>query len=210
MLTRTFVTVAALLAGALTWLLVLDPRPEDTTAVRVYAEPGLGLDECALPTLDGSGLMADDIPKAYTPECGVKQWPAPVLAGCSEPLAPGAADLRGLWQVVEGGMVGHVERIEQCGNRVVVSNDGFIHDFRTTGTLAEGANDISPLSCLRVRAAIAWNDAATLEFRPWNLRTLVTRELEDENTMLWKYPGQSLARLERRCTLPSSEPGRAG
>jgi hypothetical protein len=85
---------------------------------------------------------------------------------------------------------------------VVVAGDRFIHDFRTTGTLAEGANDINPFACLRIRAAIRWNDEETLEFRPWNLRTLVTRRREDADTMLWKYPGQPLSRLERVCRLP--------
>ncbi len=182
---------------------MLDPRPEDTTAPRVYSEDGAAIDYCALPALDGSGLGADEIPKAYTPECGVRQWPAPVLAGCTEPIPPEAADLRGLWRVVDGGLIGHIERIEQCGNRVVVANDTFIHDFRTTGTLSGGANDINPVSCRRIRAAIHW-DEKTLEFQPWNTITIVTRRLEDQDTMLWKYPGQSLARLERICRVPES------
>ena len=32
-----------------------------------------------------------------------------------------ADDIRGLWLGVEGGHTGHVERIEQCGERVVVT-----------------------------------------------------------------------------------------
>lgn len=195
--------VVAVLAACLLYALKLDPRPPDTTAARVYSEDPDLADYCSLPELDGSGLRADDIPKAYTPDCEVEQWPAPVLAGCTEPLPKEAADLRGLWRVVAGGLVGHVERIEQCGNRVVVANDRFIHDFRTTGTLAEGANDIQPIRCFRIRAAIQWNDEKTLEFQPWNIGTLVTRRLADESTMLWQYPGQPLSRLERICRLPA-------
>ena len=207
-LLTSLLAVAVLAAGS-SYLLKLDPRPEDTTAARVYAEDPHQIDYCSLPELDGSGLKADDIPKAYTPDCGVRQWPASVLAGCTEPLSPEAADLRGLWEVVDGGLVGHVERIEQCGNRVVVANDRFIHDFRTTGTLAEGANDIQPNRCFRIRAAIQWNEEKTLEFRPWRLVTLVTRRLADENTLLWKYPGQPLSRLERICRLPAPDAGRS-
>jgi hypothetical protein len=197
------------LATPIFYALKLEPRPEDTTAARVYTEDPHAIDYCSLPELNGSGLLADDIPKAYTPDCEVERWPAPVLAGCTEPLPPEADDLRGLWRVVDGGLVGHVERIEQCGNRVVVANDRFIHDFRTTGTLAEGANDIQPIKCFRIRAAIHWNDEKTLQFRPWNLRTLVTRKLQDKNTMLWKYPGQTLARLERICRLPEPSSSKA-
>jgi hypothetical protein len=202
------VALAAILVAVGGFLLVLDPRPEDTTAARVYSEDPHPIDYCSLADLGGRGLTADDIPKAYTPDCDIEQWPAPVLAGCTEPLPPEAADLRGLWQVVEGGLLGHVERIEQCGDRVVVANDRFIHDFRTTGTLAEGANDIQPNGCFRIRAAIRWNEEKTLEFRPWGLATLVTRRLEDDDTLLWKYPGQPLSRLERICRLP--EPNSSG
>ena len=81
----------------------------------------------------------------------------------------------------------------------------FIHDFRTTDTLGAGANDINPRSCTRVRAAIRWSDSQVLEFRPWGFMTLVTRRLEDENTLIWEYPGQSTSRLRRVCRLPGSE-----
>lgn len=204
-MTRVLVGVAmlvVLLAGVGYYLRYLEPRPQDTTAPGVYSEDAHAVDYCARPLLDGSGLSADDIPKAYTPHCDVQRWPAPILAACTEPLPPEAADLRGLWQA-ETGQIGHVERIEQCGNRVIVSGRRFIHDFRTTGTLAEGANDIDPRDCSRVRAAIGWNQAKTLEFRPWNLLTLVTRRLEDDDTLIWEYPGQPRSRLRRICRLPA-------
>jgi len=129
------VTPVLLLTGAAYYLRYLEPRPEDTTAARVYAEDPFSVDYCSKQKLDGSGPIADDIPKAYTPNCEIDQWPAPILAGCTEPLPPGAEDLRGLWQAEEG-QIGHMERIEQCGNRVIVVGRRFIHDFRTTGTLA--------------------------------------------------------------------------
>ena len=43
----------------------------------------------------------DSVPVAHTPPGGWTQWPGPVLAGCEEPLVPGAPELRGLWQVTE-------------------------------------------------------------------------------------------------------------
>jgi hypothetical protein len=67
-------------------------------------------------------LSVDDVPVAHTPPGGYgATFPAPVLAGCNDPLVAGAPDLRGLWQVVEvtveGGVVtdhpalGHLQRV---------------------------------------------------------------------------------------------------
>ena len=195
------VVLLVLLGGVASYFRYLDPRPVDTTAARVYREDPAAVDYCTRAQLDNTGLAADDIPKAYTPSCETDQWPAPILAGCTEPLPPEAEDLRGLWRAEEG-LLGHIERIEQCGNRVIVAGRRFIHDFRTTGTLADGANDIDPRSCARVRAAVRWNDEKTLEFRPWGLVTLVTRRLEDTDSLIWEYPGQPTSRLQRICRLP--------
>ena len=62
--------------------------------------------------------MAANIPKGNTPGCNYTHFPLPILAECKEPLAAGADDIRGLWQEINGD---HVERIEQCGRRVVVT-----------------------------------------------------------------------------------------
>ena len=78
--------------------------------------------------------VASDIPVAHTPPGGYgAEMPPPVLAGCTEPLVAGAADLRGLWataSVADGAgrslgpdhpVLRHVERVEQCGDRVVIT-----------------------------------------------------------------------------------------
>jgi len=197
----TIVLIALLLAGVAYYFRYLEPRPDDTTALRVYAGDAHGVDYCDLAVLDDTGLTADDIPKAYTQGCPADRWPAPVLAGCTERLPPEAQDLRGLWQA-EAGLVGHVERIEQCGDRVIVVGRSFIHDFRTTGRLADGANDVNPRNCARVRATMAWDDNKTLEFKAWGLVKVVTRRLQDQNTLVWEYPGQPTSRLKRICRLP--------
>eukprot|EP00439_Symbiodinium_sp_Y106_P089250 s1_g1786.t1 len=92
----------------------------------------------------------------------------PVLAGCTEPLADGVVDMRGLW-LAETGAVGHVERIEQCGNRTVVTSSGIIHDFHTDGTLANGSRDIEPPRCINTLVSIAFNDEGVMEFSPFGL-----------------------------------------
>src|SRR5439155_20848718 len=99
-------------------------------------------------------VKADEIPVAKTPPGGWRgDMPPPVLAGCTEPLHPDAPDLRGLWQAVRVERDGqvltdhrlndHVERVEQCGNRVVVTSEGVIHDMRADGT-SRTASTTSP------------------------------------------------------------------
>jgi hypothetical protein len=67
--------------------------------------------------------------------------PAPILADCTDEVVGGAPDMRGTWRTVSvewaGGsapdpdrIAGHVERIEQCGNRVCITADGIIHDIQ--------------------------------------------------------------------------------
>ena len=101
-----------------------------------------------------SVISVDDIPVAHTPPGGYgATFPDPVLAGCNTPLVAGAPDLRGLWQVVEvhaGGDVvadhpalGHVQRVEQCGDRVVVTAGGVVHDMRCDGTEEHGVHDVA-------------------------------------------------------------------
>ncbi|MBV9935254.1 MAG: hypothetical protein JO367_13200, partial [Actinobacteria bacterium] len=94
-------------------------------------------------------MRADEIPVAYTPPGGWTEMPPPILAGCTEPLVDGAPDLRGTWQVVSvewksgtapdpDPIADHVERIEQGGDRVIVTTSGIIHDMRADGTLEHG------------------------------------------------------------------------
>ena len=146
-------------------------------------------------------ISADDIPAANTPEGG---WhggmPLPVLAGCTEPLAPGAPDLRGLWKAVrvegaEGPLTKHplnkhIERVEQCGNRVVVTSEGVIHDMRADGTLENGVNDVAGARLgQRIRVAAVFNQGR-LDLHPFGIEPgrapLVTREIVN-GEMIWQY-----------------------
>ena len=117
------------------------PRPPLTTDPATLAGDGSTLNYCELPELDGSGLVAADIPKGNTPGCGYDHFPLPILADCTEPLAEGADDIRGLWMGVEGGHIGHVERVEQCGERVVVTASGIIHDYGPNSTAGLNTDD---------------------------------------------------------------------
>ncbi len=126
--------------------------------------------------------------------------PPPVLAGCMEPIVPGAPDLRGLWKAVlvesngqalpDHPLNNHVERVEQCGNRVVVTSEGVIHDMRADGTIENGVNDVAAASLdQRIRVAAVFNDGK-LELHPLGIEAsrppLVTREIVN-GEMIWHY-----------------------
>jgi len=199
---RAVAAVLALLLSTFVVVLFVWPRPPDTTDTRIFEGDAGTVDHCELPALDGAGRLADDIPKAFTPGCGYERFPMPVLAECREPLAPGVVDIRGLWLAEEGPLPGHVERIEQCGDRTVVTAGGVIHDFRTDGTLARGSRDVEPPSCVNTWVSIEWVDDV-LRFHPFGLPyTIVTRRLEGEE-LLWTYPRfEGEIRMKRICRVP--------
>ena len=72
-------------------------------------------------------LSSDDIPRATsvqdnsTNTCGWTTVPPLTLASCTDPVASHLPDLRGHW-LDEGS--GHSERIEQCGDRIIVTGFG--------------------------------------------------------------------------------------
>ncbi len=195
------IVIAALVlipVGGIATLFVL-PRPADTTEASVLEGDGSTVDYCDFQELSGSTVTADDIPVAYTPGCSWEVFPMPVLDRCTEPLGPGVEDLRGLWQATSG-LFRHVEPIEQCGDRVVVTSAGIIHDMRADGTLRNGANDVNP-SCMRIFAAAEWVDGA-LVMRPLGGPFAhVTRHREGDE-LVWDYPVAGVTRMKRICRLP--------
>ena len=146
-------------------------------------------------------MLADQIPVAHTPDRGWSgAMPPPVLAGCSEALAVGAPDLRGLWKAYRAEQGGkrlddhalnrHVERIEQCGNRVVITAGRIIHDMRADGTLENGVNDVMEMNLSqKIRVAAVFREGR-LELHPGGMDAarppLVTREIVD-GELLWNY-----------------------
>ncbi|MBJ21289.1 MAG: hypothetical protein CL933_17930 [Deltaproteobacteria bacterium] len=86
------------------------------------------------------------------------------------------------------GWVGPVERIEQCGDRTVVTSSGVIHDFHTDGTLANGARDIEPPDCANTYVSIDFDEKGVMNFHPFDLSlTIVTRRMEGDE-FVWAYP----------------------
>ncbi|MBI5949464.1 MAG: hypothetical protein HY875_15095 [Chloroflexi bacterium] len=149
-------------------------------------------------------MRVDDIPVAHTPPGGWQgEMPPPVLAGCSEPLAPGVPDFRGLWKAFEVTIdgqrsddLGHVERVEQAGNRVVITAGGVVHDMRADGTLENGVNDVGARGFAPISVAATFEDGA-LVLRPNNAFVAVTRHLEGD-ILVWNLlPMKRVTRMRR-------------
>ena len=204
--------VAALIAF-LFWLAFFSQRPPLTTDPETLAGDGSLVNYCALPELDGSGLRAIDIPKGNTPGCSYDHFPLPILADCTEPLVEGADDMRGLWVAVEGGVdskIGHVERIEQCGNRTVITAAGIIHDYGPNATGGLNTNDTEGSVlftigdneyCNRTSASMTWRDGK-LDFNVFGWGPVVVQRYLDGEQLVWEYADGSTTRMERACSLP--------
>ena len=149
----------------------------------------------------------DEIPVAHTPDGGWHgEMPRPVLDGCDEALVQGAPDLRGLWRVnaveVNGAAAapghkayGMLQRIEQAGDRMVVTGGGVIHDMRCDGTPENGVNDVAERDFkTRITVVATYEDGVHM-LRPVGIPVEVTRRLDGEE-MVWTYPG-FIARLTR-------------
>lgn len=183
-----FLLIIALLFGV---LISVQPAKVETQSQR---EPGM--------------VMADDIPVANTPPGGYgNSFPPPVLATCTEPLVNGAPDLRGIWKTASakrGGkpaasddpILHYVERIEQCGNRIVDMGGGTIADARADGTAENGVHDVSVFDYKTPIRVIASYEGNHFALRPLiiphvNLTLpglIVTRRLNPDRTLLWTRP----------------------
>ena len=147
-------------------------------------------------------VTVSDVPVAHTPPGGYgDEMPPPVLAGCDEPLADGAPDLRGTWTVAaidspdHQHLVGHVQRIEQAGDRLVVTAGGVVHDMRCDGTEANGVNDVAEFDKTTPITVVATYEDGVHVLRPVGLPIEVTRH-RDGDQLVWQYLGFT-ARLER-------------
>ncbi len=194
------------------WLAFFSSRPPLTTDPATLAGDGSTLDYCQLPKLDGSGKLARDIPKGNTPGCGYDHFPSPILAACTEPLPAEADDIRGLW-IAEEGRVGHVERIEQCGSRTVVTTSGVIHDYGPNATAGLTTNDTAGMVlftigareyCPRTSASMIWRDKV-LNFQAFGWGPRVVRRYIEGEQLVWEYLDGSVTRMRRLCQLPEDK-----
>ena len=207
---RGFMLLLLTISG-LIWLVFFSARPTATMDPAVLAGNGSALNYCELQILDNSGKRAIDIPKGNTPGCGYTRFPMPILSECTESLPDGAADIRGLWRGISG-KVGHVERVEQCGERVVVTSSGIIHDMGPNATAGATSNDTEggvfftlgdTQYCPRTSAGVKW-EQGVLNFRLLGWGPVVVKRFLDGDNLVWEYADGSTTRMERLCSLPDA------
>ena len=191
-------------AGPFTVLRRLVGRNVDTLGFADWARPHDPADY-ERPELDGSGPKAADIPLDGTKDgASWEVWAPRTLDGCREPLAAGAPDMRGVWECYEGRMNGHVERVEQAGNRITIATGGLVHDMFCDGTLDNGVDDVAGIGGRRIRVAATFEDGVH-KLRPFDKRIVaVTRQLEGDE-MVWRY-GIGKNRLRRLESPPFDHP----
>lgn len=210
-LTLICVVGLATIVGFVFWLALFSERPPSAMDPRVLAGDGSSIDYCKKTLLDGSGLRAADIPKGNTPGCGYKLFPMPILEQCREPLSDGAADIRGLWRVTEGARADHVERVEQCGARTVITAAGIIHDAGPNSSGGLTTNDTEggvfftlagAEHCMRTSASMVWKDDV-LNFHAFGWGPVVVKRYLDGQELIWEYADGSKNRMERICKVPA-------
>ena len=202
------------------WQMYFSERPALMTDPATLAGDGSGINYCELPELDDRGRMAVDIPKGNTPGCGYEHFPLPILAACTERLPEEADDIRGLWLGLKGGHVGHVERVGQCGSRVVITSAGIIHDGgpnANADTIGLNSNDTEGSVlfvaggkeyCGRTSASMTW-DNKILNFKPFGFGPVVVRRYLERGPegeqLVWEYADGSTTHMKRICHLPEEQ-----
>jgi hypothetical protein len=157
------------------------------------------------PELDGSGLATTDIPLDGTKQgASLDVWAPRTLSGCRVRLAPGVPDLRGVWEVYEGRMKGHVERIEQAGNRITITSGGLVHDMFADGTLENGVDDIAGFDGRHIRVAATF-EGGVHKLRPFDKRIVAVTRRRDGKEMRWRY-GPFKNKLRRLTEPPLDHP----
>ena len=100
---------------------------------------------------------ATEIPRVNTPIVPFSygaEYPEPYYDDCTTPIAAGVPDLRGGWLeatvTINGEEIPALpnprrERIEQCGNRILIASNGVLHEvFAANNTMFNGVNDVDP------------------------------------------------------------------
>lgn len=162
-------------------------------------------------------VAAVEIPKAYTPSGGWHgEMPPPILAGCTEPLSADAPDLRGTWRSIdvtddagnplpaEHPIRDYSERIEQGGNRVVVTSAGIIHDMYADGTYENGVNDVMQTDFATPICVAATFEGGALVLRPQGFPGIEIWRWREGEHLRWRYHTLFTATLERVDQRPST------
>jgi hypothetical protein len=135
--------------------------------------------------------------------------PPPILAGCTEPLSADAPDLRGVWRSIavmddagnplaaDHPVRSYQERIEQAGNRVVVTSSGIIHDMYADGTAENGVHDVMQTDFTSRIDVVASFEDGVLVLRPEGWPGVEIRRWREGEHLRWRYHTAFTATLER-------------
>lgn len=91
----------------------------------------------------------------------------------------------------------HVERIEQAGDRVIVTSSGVVHDMVADGTYEHGVNDVMAADLTTPISVAASFEDGVLVLRPRDVDGLEVRRWREGDQMVWQYHSLFVARLER-------------
>jgi hypothetical protein len=94
----------------------------------------------------------------------------------------------------------YVERVEQCGNRIVDMGGGTIADARADGTEENGVHDVSAFDFTTPINVIASYENRVFVLRPVGISGIeITRRLDPDGYMVWTRPdrGDLTVTLER-------------
>ena len=105
--------------------------------------------------------------------------------------------------VVDHPGVGHIQRVEQADDRVVVTGGGVVHDMRCDGTLDHGVHDVAEFDKVTVIRVVATYEDGVHVLRPQGMDIEVKRWRDGED-MMWQYVGFT-ARL-RHLGPPDADP----
>ena len=96
-------------------------------------------------------------------------------------------------------MIGHMQRIEQAANRVVVTAGGVVHDMRCDGTVENGVNDVDADFTREISVVATFEDGVHV-LRPVDMPVEVRRYLEGAK-LVWEYGPFFTAHLEKNSDL---------
>jgi len=91
----------------------------------------------------------------------------------------------------------HFQRVEQCGDRLVVTAGGVIHDMRCDGTVENGVHDVAERDFTTPISVVATYEDGVHVLRPVGIFGIEVRRRLEGARMVWDYIGSTTVKLER-------------
>ena len=92
----------------------------------------------------------------------------------------------------------HIERIEQAGDRVIVTAGHVIHDFaHVDGTFENGCHDVLEMDLKTPMVVAASYEDGVLVLRPQGMPGIEVKRWRDGEQLVWEYSIAFTARLNR-------------